>query len=450
MFKFIKIKHLTASVIVAGLLAGCGTGESSGENKVGNNLISATIIDDINTSVMLNIVKAKIDANATNAFGYKAVKITYKTKGQNNEDITASGLLVIPSATEAYNAYRISQGETPFSISAICDNHGTIFTNAEAPTNSIKLSDGNFTSNDIEQLYTTMVAYAGFAVVAPDYIGYGDSNNIVHPYMLKKASARASLDMIRASMRYMTDNNILFNGQLYISGYSQGGYTAMALAQDIEENHSDEFKLMGVAPMAGPYDLKGLGDIEVNATHLMQYPAFLEYIVSSYSQYNTNITLDDILNSDINKTTFNPLFMGDYNGTVIQVSTFGLSAQGGYKEYNASKLFSASFINDYQNNQNNAVKVAFEENSVYNWTPKAKIHLIQCADDEIIPISMTTIAYNKFIANGAIDINKTIIPTVMLSQQQDATHPFIHANCATEAYGAAINWFNQIRSGEIK
>jgi predicted esterase len=443
----IKIK-LTLMFVVFSVLSivfnGCGI-DNTDENIVGNNLVSATVIDDINASVMLNIVKAKIDANATNAFGYKAVKITYKTKGQNNEDITASGLLVIPSATEAYNAYRISQGETPFSISAICDNHGTIFTNAEAPTNTE-------VANGIPDysLAVSTTGYAGFALIAPDYIGYGDSNNIVHPYMLKKASARASLDMIRASIRYMTDNNILFNGQLYISGYSQGGYTAMALAQDIEENHSDEFKLMGVAPMAGPYDLKGLGDIEVNATHLMQYPAFLEYIVSSYSQYNTNITLDDILNSDINKTTFNPLFMGDYNGTVIQVSTFGLSAQGGYKEYNASKLFSASFINDYQNNQNNAVKVAFEENSVYNWKPKSKIYLIQCEQDEIIPLSMTETAYNKFIENGATDINKTIIPTVMLSQQQDATHPFIHANCATEAYGAAINWFNQIRSGEIK
>jgi pimeloyl-ACP methyl ester carboxylesterase len=381
------------------------------------------------------------------AFGVKTIKIVYKTKGQNDEDIVASGILMIPSADLSYYKDKniTNPAINPFTVSMINDNHGTIFTNAEAPTNT-EVANGM----PDYSLAVSTTGYAGFALIAPDYIGYGDSNNIVHPYMLKKASARASLDMIRASMRYMTDNNILFNGQLYISGYSQGGYTAMALAQDIEENHSDEFKLMGVAPMAGPYDLKGLGDIEVNATHLMQYPAFLEYIVSSYSQYNTNITLDDILNSDINKTTFNPLFMGDYNGTVIQVSTFGLSAQGGYKEYNASKLFSASFINDYQNNQNNAVKVAFEENSVYNWTPKAKIHLIQCADDEIIPISMTTTAYNKFIANGATDINKTIIPTVMLSQQQDATHPFIHANCATEAYGAAINWFNQIRSGEIK
>ncbi|MDQ7066774.1 MAG: lipase family protein [Sulfurimonas sp.] len=76
-----------------------------------------------------------------------------------------------------------------------------------------------------------MTGLAGFASINPDYIGYGASNSVAHPYMLKKASARSSVDMIKASMKYMQDNGIAINHQLYISGYSQGGYTAMALCR---------------------------------------------------------------------------------------------------------------------------------------------------------------------------------------------------------------------------
>jgi len=156
------------------------------------------------------------------------------TEDQFGNSVEASGLLVIPTATEAYQAYLASVGSM-FSVSMVCDNHGTIFTDAEAPSN-VEVTNGM----PDYSLAVLMTGYAGFASVLPDYIGYGTSNNESHPYLLKKASARASLDMIRASVRYMTDTYVVFNSQLYISGYSQGGHTAMALAQEIEENHNDE------------------------------------------------------------------------------------------------------------------------------------------------------------------------------------------------------------------
>ena len=442
-----KKNLLSTMVLSAIFFSGCGGSSNEGVNNVGSNLISATVIDDINASTMLSIVKAKIDPNALNAFGYKAIKIVYKTKGQNDEDINASGLLVIPSATKEYNDYRVSQGQSQFSISMICDNHGTIFANDEAPSN-VEVENGM-------PDYSVAVAatgYAGFALVAPDYIGYGESNGTVHPYMLEKASARASLDMINAAQRYMTDNNILFNGQLFISGYSQGGYTAMALAKEIEQNHSNQYKIMGLAPMAGPYDLKALADIELDANHTMVYPAFLADLGNGYANYyNNDITLDTILASNIDKTTFPTLFNGDYNEYEIHAA-LGFTENLGFNTYKANKLFQDNFINDYQNNANNIFKEKLEENSVYNWTPRTKINLIHCSDDEIIPFSMSQTAYDTFLANGvdSSNITLTTLPTAILSQQQDLTHPFVHANCAKEAYGVALDWFNKIRIGEIK
>ncbi len=167
-------------------------------------LVKSSPIDDINASTMLVYINNVLDPNATNAYGYKAVKITYKTVGQDdNSSVVASGLLTIPTGMR-----------TP---SMICDNHGTIFRDSEAPTN-VEVSSG---TPDLK-LAIVMTSYAGFVGIYPDYIGFGDSNGTVHPYILKKAAARSSVDMIKASMEYMTKNNISFDKKLYISGYSEG------------------------------------------------------------------------------------------------------------------------------------------------------------------------------------------------------------------------------------
>lgn len=450
MFKYIKGKFVYIVLVsIIAVFSGCSDIDNTGSNTVGSaggQFVSASVIDDINDSVMLLYVQGGIDATATNAFGYKAVKITYNTVGQNDEAVVASGLLVIPTVSDAYLAYLDSVGKS-FSVSMICDNHGTIFTDAEAPTN-VEVAGG---APEYTQAIL-MTGFAGFASILPDYIGYGDSNDVSHPYMLKKASARASLDMIKASIKYMNDTGVLLNYQLFVSGYSQGGYTAMALAEEIEKSYS-EVSLKGVAPMAGPHDLEALGDIEIDASHLMQYPAFLGYLADSYSYYNDDINLADFV-VETDTTLFHSLFDGSNTNVEIHASLFGVDAQGGMKTYTADSLFTSALITDYASDSNIGItlKNKFRANATYDWTPKTKVNLVHCIDDEIVPASMSQIAYDTFIANGvsSSELTLTSIPTAALSQQIDATHPFVHANCGTEAYGTAVSWFADIRSGVIQ
>ena len=439
-------KSLLALSLVV-LLSGCGD-DGTSVNKIDTGsaeFVSATVIDDINASVMLQYVKGAINPDAVNAFGYKAVKITYNTVNEDDTPVVASGLLVIPVATEAYQQYRAAQGLPPFSVSMICENHGTIFADKDAPSNK-EVSNG---APD----YATailMTGYAGFASVDPDYIGFGDSKDTIHPYIMKKASARASLDMIKASMKYMEDQGIILNHQLYITGYSEGGYVAMATAQKVEEELSS-VNLMGVAPMAGPYNVKDLGDIEINATRRMVYPAFLADLIYSYSHYYSDVNLSEVANANITPAQFALAFNGEYDTIAIH-TILGLAdpenGDYGFYTHTADELFSDTFINDYQNNVNNPSKIKFEEDNVDNWTPHSKMNLIQCIDDEIIPFSESNNTYNTLKANGA-DVTLTAIPTAALSQQQDATHPFIHVNCGSSAYGAAVSWFAAIRNGDI-
>ena len=442
MNRVFRLLLLSIAVSFTVLLSGCGGEGNSGANAVGNNLVSSEVLDDINASYMLNIIKAKIDANATNAFAYKAVRITYSTTNIKGEVVNASGLLVVPTPTDAYKSYLASIGKS-FSISAVCDNHGTIFLDSEAPTKV----------EEALHYYPTallMSGYAGFALIAPDYLGFGDSKGEVHPYIMKK-STQASLDMIRASVRYMTDNNILYNGQLYLSGYSEGGYVTMALAKEIQDKYSSEFRLKGVAPMAGPYDIKALADADLQTNTPMVYPAFLAEIASSYSKaYDINIS-DMVVKPDVFNSV--DLFGGDYDSVPIHVA-LGLAdvANGdyGFNTHYANELFKSTFIDDYFSNANNELKKEFEQNSVYDWTPKMKMNIIHCVDDEIIPFAISSQkAYSQMSANGATSVTLSPIPTSYIPAATITT-PFVHQRCGSTAYGVATKWFSDIRSGVIK
>ena len=444
MFSKIKNSSKYLSVLSALLvLSGCGSSDNTGDNSIdpgADQLVSATVIDNVPSEVMLEIVKANIDANATNAFGYRAVKIVYNTKGQNDEDVKASGLLVIPVASDDYKAYLASVGKA-FSVSMVCDNHGTIFKNDEAPT-SVEIQNGLPDSN----VATVISGYAGFAAILPDYIGYGESNDVTHPYIMKKASAQASLDMIKASMKFMSENDITLNYQLFISGYSEGGYVSMALAQKVQEEFADRVNLMGVAPMAGPYNVEDLADVELDANHIMVYPAFLAYLSDSYSYYYDDINLEDMVN-ETNTTMFHSLFDGSKSSVEIHMA-LGLTTNYGFASYPANALFKDSFINDYQNNVNSPIRVRFQENATDNWTPHTKLNIIQCTDDEIIPFSQSQNLYEKLVEKEA-DVTLTPIPTALIPEAS-ADNPFVHGRCASTAYGAALTWFNAIRLGEIK
>lgn len=434
MFKDIKKSSLSL-VLVSSLafFTGCGI-DNDGENIVGSNLVSAEVIDDINASTMLQIIQARIKPEAQVAFGYKAVKINYDTLDINGDSVEASGLLVIPVATQAYQQYRASLGQAPFSVSMICDNHGTIFTDAEAPSN-VEKHDGlpNYTPAVL------MTGLAGFAAVLPDYVGYGTSNSSKHPYLVKEATAQASLDMIRASVRYMTDTNVVFNSQLYISGYSQGGHAALALAEEIELNNNDEFTLMGVAPMAGPYVVDAFGDAVLEANATMSVPAFMAYISDSFSGSYTDVSLEGMI-VESKVPAFENLFDGSNDIVAIQTK-LGLPMNAP-----SEMLFDSAFITDYVNTPTHPLRERFRENNVGGYASQTKINLIHCSNDDVVPVLMTHGVEKSLNAYGSTSVSKTIIDDVTADYAKGES---VHSNCGVPAYGASINWFAAIRNGDI-
>ena len=101
-----------------------------------------------------------------------------------------------------------------------------------------------------------MASPSGLITLFPDYEGLGDPNKF-HPYIIANSYTRAVVNMVRAvkqlSFTLEGDDQFQFNEQLFLFGYSEGGYAALAAQKGIQFNFSDELTVTASFPMAGPY-----------------------------------------------------------------------------------------------------------------------------------------------------------------------------------------------------
>jgi pimeloyl-ACP methyl ester carboxylesterase len=122
-----------------------------------------------------------------------------------------------------------------------------------------------------------LLASGGFAVVEPDYVGLGQSPG-THPYLHADTEASASIDLLAAARGAARIAHVALPSSVYITGFSQGGQTALALDAVIESDSESPWHVIAVAPIAGPYDLSGTefpGMINGTAQNNSAYAAYL-------------------------------------------------------------------------------------------------------------------------------------------------------------------------------
>ena len=436
MVKEVK-RTLISSVIALTLLSGCGGYDNENKNVVGSNLIltqeTFTPIVDVSKAD----IQAALDAKGGNqqAFlGVKSYKINYKTKDAHGKEIIASGLITVPAISKEFMATYKKQTGKAFSLSIVSDQHGTIFTKAEAPTAQA------LATHMPNALATAFSGVAGFMTVQPDYPGYADSN-VSHPFILEKPLANSTVDMIKAAIAFANKAGYPINGQVFLSGYSEGGYVTMAAAKEIQEHHP-EIHLMAVAPMAGPYDLEKIG-LGVFSEPIMAFPPYLAFVIKAYSDTYEDVNLSNII-VDQYVPVVNTIFDGEHNATVAYVSLPNMLS-GNPADQAPDKLFNATFMSDYQNDPNEPLRKHFVENSPINWKPAVPMKLLHCTNDEIIPYTMSDLAYQSFTKQGATTVELVPIEGVTADPTKQET---VHSNCAPVAYSQVIPWFDKIRKGE--
>jgi hypothetical protein len=169
-------------------------------------------------------------------------KIEYETVGAANEATTASAALMVPSGLGSD-----CTGKRPIVLYA----HGTT-------------TDRTFTMTDLSNAealtLAAIFASQGYIVVAPNYAGYDTSTLTYHPYLVAAQQSRDMIDALTAARTALPLASLTLtrdNGQLFITGYSQGGYVAMATQRAME---AAGMTVTAAAPMSGPYALAAFAD----------------------------------------------------------------------------------------------------------------------------------------------------------------------------------------------
>lgn len=200
--------------------------------------------------------------------------LQYWTVGGANETATATGALMVPTGTAAQ-----CSGPRPIVLYA----HGT------TTLKTYNIADITNPSNTEGALVAAMFAAQGYIVVAPNYAGYDASSLSYHPFLNGAQQSKDMIDALSAARTALPQTlsaATTDSGKLFITGYSEGGYVAMATHKALQAANQT---VTASAPMSGPYALAAFfdavfyGDVNLGSTE------FTPLITTSYQKAYGNI-----------------------------------------------------------------------------------------------------------------------------------------------------------------
>lgn len=313
---------------------------------------------------------------------YDSVAYTTQYKGRS---LRASALVAFPEGVPTKDLSKV-----PFL--GLC--HGTITRDAHAPTvalGAIKpfaVPTAASNPDGLINLLYGAVASLGYVCVLPDYVGFGASASEVHPYYHAESLARDVIDALQAA-RAATQK--FTSERVYLMGYSQGGYVAMATQRALEAVPIKGLNLRMVVAGAGAYDVEGMRAYLVMQTSYPQ-PHYLAYVALAYQDIYgpSNVVLGDI-------------FKAPYAARIPGLFNKMMNAQeiNGQLTTQMADLLVADFLNADQHDKYRPLLDALVENTLLDWTPRTRLLLYHGTTDTYVPYSNTERTYNQLSARAA-------------------------------------------------
>ena len=281
MMKYLKT---AGALLAAAWLAACGS--SSQTSAVATSTSPGTL--DVNppfrvASVNAAALAANIGATASGAqllqvtgaplCGVDVYYLKFWTLGGAGETTESSGAMMGPTGGAGCS------GPRPIVLYA----HGT---NTNKALNLANITDPTNTEG---VLIAAMFAAQGYIVVAPNYAGYDISTLGYHPYLNAVQQSGEMMNILSAARTALPNtlsNAASDSGQLFITGYSQGGHLAMATQRAMEAAGA---KVTAAAPMSGPYALEAFGDAIMFGDVDLGSTVFTPFLTTSYQKAYGNI-----------------------------------------------------------------------------------------------------------------------------------------------------------------
>lgn len=261
------------------LLAGCGSDTQT--SAVDTGTTRGTLVENPPlriAAVDAATLKAELMASASGqqllqlagdpACGVDFNYMHYWTVGGSGEAASASGALMVPTGGAGCT------GPRPILLYA----HGTDV------VKNRNLADITDPTNSEGALIAAMFAAHGYIVVAPNYTGYDTSSLPYHPYLNGAAQSADMIDALvaaRKALGHVLASGTTDGGKLFITGYSQGGYVAMATHKAMQ---AANMTVTASAPMSGPYALAAFADIVFYGRVDLGSTIFTPLVTTSYQK----------------------------------------------------------------------------------------------------------------------------------------------------------------------
>jgi pimeloyl-ACP methyl ester carboxylesterase len=281
-------------------------------------------------------------------------RIVYNTTDIQGRSVEASGAILVPKGFDSPGLMSIQ--------------HATIFSNDEAPSVDRGLS---------VVARKAIFSSAGYIAFLPDYLGYGITSEMLHPYQQKESLASASYDMMRAGLEFLELKGLPGAGEpVHLIGYSEGAYASLALAQKLETSGSAVTP--GLVSMGAPiFDLSATMDYIIdNLEEPMECVACYAYFLYTYHQlYDFPLPLSDYFNSPYDQRIADGLFSGENSADFVRSQL----------PDGADELFNPSFIDRYLIGGEPELRAAVAENDLF-YVPNAPVLLVHGDADGVAPI----------------------------------------------------------------
>lgn len=326
-------------------------------------------------------------------------RISYRTTLADGTPVTASGIVYVPN--------QLTTAKRPYPL--LSYQHPTAFSDAEVP------SGVNFSSPTFS--YPLYFATNGYIVACPDYVGYGSSDQIPHEYEYHRALAQATVDMLLATKDFLAEKSIVWSEQVFIAGYSEGGYATLSAQRMLEEKYANQLHLAGSSCGAGPY---AMSDFFSYLTQQTTQGGVANYIyVWETLCYNQIYGLQKPVSY-----YFKSPYAGLISKSLDNTRTMNISFD---------KICTDQFRADVKDSSS-PFRQALNDNDLTNWTTQTPTQLVHSEQDEIIPFLTTQQTYNALRQRGSSRLSLVAL--------KNGFHLPTEVLFATQT----LKWFAQLRN----
>ena len=328
-------------------------------------LAGSTLIGEYSAATLASRASSVPLVGALVQYPIRVYRLTYRTHTPEGQETTASGAVLVPVATTA--------------LPVLSYQHGTLLPGSESQAPSYYAQGSDVWS------IVSILASTGYVVSAPDYLGYGASKALPHPYEHAASLASASADMLRAAREFCKQLNVSVNQKNFLLGYSEGGYATMALHKLLETQYAATLPVTASAPGAGAYHKSAFARYILNATQPLSFLSTYVWVLRTYDRvYALN-------------RPYSFYYQEPY-ATQLQANPFAeVPSQ-------ASQLFADTFRQAVLNNSDTALNSALADNDIYDWKPTAPLALFHGTADDYVPFFNSQDAYDAMQKRGATQV----------------------------------------------